>query len=803
MSLGRELTSGWSLVADECADGSAAARSDQSTSSGWRAFKSALLLGTASCIAYPASAQQAPEAVPLPPLNVEASAKKKAAAKKGAAKKAAPTQAVSPMPQPAPTQATTQQADPSANPYANPNAPYQVQQSGAGQLTEPLVNTPKTVTAIPQEVIEDKGATTLRELARQTPGVTIHAGEGGASFGTNFEIRGYNARNDIFVDGIRDPGNIGRDIFALQQLEIYKGPSGVLSGRGTPGGAFNFITKEPVLNYNFYEVETTVGTDETFRTTLDANQVVTRDFAVRANILYNQNEVAGRDFTEDERWGGLLSAKATPSDDLSITLDYYRYRADGLPDWGVPVSRTARVPFTELGVDRDNWYGQLSLDYIKDESDVGTATVVANLSDNITLTNKTRIGSNLSDYIATAARPGAAQLNINGVTDTTNPQRVQDTTLYANQTVLDVRFVTGSWKHTVVAGLDLSREEMGRYANTIVTNGVTTTSIRNPNPYRNPRQKVGKSLVFDATIDNVGVYIGDTIHLNDQWIVNGGVRLDNFKRDQVGGPGQANNTAKVEENLVSWHAGIVYKPIPIASIYAAIATSETPIGNELDSTSGEYNGLTRFNAALDPEKATGIELGTKWELFDRRLLATAAIFQTDKDDARTNRGVNAAATPLAIGNQGEYRVRGIELGVAGNVTDAWSVFGGVVLLNTEVLDSDLPAEIGRRMANTPLTQFALLSKYQLTDQLAVGGQAIYQTEFYAGHFAQNDTFYHSVPYWRFDAFAEYEINKNWEVIVQGLNLTDEVYYDAIYQGANSFAYVAPGRAGYLTVKWKY
>jgi catecholate siderophore receptor len=813
--MGGELTNGWSLVADNSGDGSAVARSDQRASPSWRALKSALLLGAASCIAYPASAQQAPEAVPLPPLNVEATAKKKVAAKKGAAKKSAPTQAVSPTPQPAPTQATTQQADPAANPYANPNAPYQVQQSGAGQLTEPLLNTPKTVTAIPQEVIEDKGATTLRELARQTPGVTIHAGEGGASFGTNFEIRGYNARNDIFVDGIRDPGNIGRDIFALQQLEIYKGPSGVLSGRGTPGGAFNFITKEPVLNYNFYEVETTVGTDETFRTTLDANQVVTRDFALRANIMYNQNEVAGRDFTEDERWGGLLSAKARPSDDLSITLDYYRYRADGLPDWGVPVSPAARVPFTELGVDRDNWYGQLSLDYIKDESDVGTATVVANLSDSVTLTNKTRIGSNLSDYIATAARPDpATQSNINGLTNTTNPQRVQDTTLYANQTELEAKFVTGSWKHTVVAGLDLSREEMSRYANTIVPPGAVTTSIRNPNPYRGPRQKTGKSLVFDATIDNVGVYIGDTIHLTEQWIVNGGVRLDNFKRDQVGGPNNAataaaaatnifNNTAEVEENLVSWHAGIVYKPIPIASIYAAIATSETPIGNELDSTSGEYNGLTRFNAALDPEKATGIELGTKWELFDRRLLATAAIFQTDKYDARTNRGVNAAATPLAIGNQGEYRVRGIELGVAGNVTDAWSLFGGVVLLNTEVLDSDLPAEIGRRMANTPLTQFALLTKYQLTDQLAVGGQAIYQSEFYAGHYAQNDTFYHSVPYWRFDALVEYEINKHWEVLVQGLNLTDEVYYDAIYQGGNSFAYVAPGRAGYLTVKWKY
>jgi catecholate siderophore receptor len=658
----------------------------------------------------------------------------------------------------------------------------------------------------------------LRELARQTPGVTIHAGEGGASFGTNFEIRGYNARNDIFVDGIRDPGNIGRELFAIQQLEIYKGPSGVLSGRGTPGGAFNFITKEPVLNFNFYEVETTVGTDETFRTTLDANQVVTRDFAVRANIMYNQNEVAGRDFAEDERWGGLLSVAAKPTDDVLITLDYYRLRADALPDWGVPVSPTARVPFTEVGVDRDNWYGQLSLDYLRDESDVGTATIIAKLADNITLTNKSRIGSNLNDYIATAARPDpVTQTNINGLTNTTNPQRVQETYLYANQTELNYKFRTGGWRHEVVAGLDLTREEMGRYTNVIVPTAnpapPTTTSILNPNPFRNPRQKIGTSLVFDATIDDVGVYIGDTIHLTDQWIINGGVRLDYFRRDQIGGftaagnttAAQAafNNTANVEENLLSWYAGIVYKPIPISSIYAAIATSESPIGNELDSTSSEYNGLTIFSAGLEPEVATGIEFGTKWELFDRRLLATAAIFQTDKDNARTNRGVNNAATQLAIGNQGEYRVRGIELGVAGNITDAWSAFGGIVLLNTEVLDSDLPQEIGRRMANTPLTQFALLSKYELTEQLAVGGQAIYQSEFYAGHFAQNDTFYHSVPYWRFDAFAEYEFNKNWEVMIQGINLTDALYYDAIYQGGNSFAYVAPGRAGYATVKWKY
>jgi catecholate siderophore receptor len=772
-------------------------------------FKSGLLLGSATIMAYSANAQEAPKPAPLPPLNVETTAKKKAPAKKAVAKKkAAPAQ--SPPPQAPPASSETVEAAPvaaGANPYANPDAPYKVESSGSGKLTEPLVNTPRTVTALPKEVIQDKGAFSLRELARQTPGVTIHAGEGGASFGSNFEIRGFNARNDIFVDGIRDPGSIGREVFALEQLEIYKGPSGVLSGRGTPGGAFNFISKRPDLYQSFYEVETTVGTDETFRTTLDANQVVTPDFAARANIMYHQADVAGRDFTEDERWGGLLSATARVTEDVKVTLDYYRLRSDGLPDWGVPVNPTAKVPFTELGLDRDTFYGQLSLDYITEESDVGTATIVAKLSDNITLTNKSRYGENLQDFIATAARPApigpGIQDDINGLTNTTNPNRRMETQLFANQTELSAKFWAGGVKHHVLAGVDVSRETIDRYANTISPAGTVAVPIINPDPFRDPRVKTGRSLTYSADITDVGVYIGDTIHLTDQWIINGGVRYDDFERDQVGGPTQPNNTAKVNEGLVSWHAGIVYKPIPIASVYAAVATSEAAIGNEIDSTGGEYNGLTIFNAGLGPEETTGYEIGTKWELFDRRLLATAALFQTTKDNARTNRGVNNANVPLEVGNAGEYRVQGIELGVAGSITDRWSAYGGIVLMDTEVLASDEPAEIGRRLANQPLTQFALLSKYELTDQLTVGGQAIYQSEFYAGHYAVHNERYHSVSYWRFDALAEYEFNEHWSVELLGTNLTDEVYYDAIYQGANSFAFIAPGRAGYATVKWKY
>ncbi|MBN1361544.1 MAG: TonB-dependent siderophore receptor [Sedimentisphaerales bacterium] len=755
-------------------------------------FRSGLLLGSATIMAYSANAQEAPKPAPLPPLNVETTAKKKAPAKKAAAKKkAAPAQ--SPAPQ-APSAAETVEAAATAagaNPYANPDAPYKVERSGSGKLTEPLVNTPRTVTALPKEVIEDKGVTTFRDLARETPGISIGAAEGGASFG-NFFIRGFNARGDIFVDNIRDPGNITREAFGIEQIEIYKGPAGGIGGRGTIGGAVNIITKQADLYHDFYEVETTVGTDSTFRTTIDANQTVTPDFAVRTNLMYNQNDVAGRDFADSERWGGFISATATPSDTLKISLDYYRFRNDATPDWGVPINAATRVPYTENGLPRENWYGQIGLDFFEESSDIGTATIVAKLTDNVTVTNRSRVGTNSLDYVAT----GATGVNAAGDVTLNHPQRDQTADMFVNQTEVNAKFYTSGWKHTLVAGIEFSREQFERYSYAVT--GPNTTSLFNPDPYRNTQFISAKNFVYDAKVNTTGVYVADTIHLTDQWIVNGGVRFDDFERDQVGAT--AANTAKVEADLWSWHAGIVYKPIPISSFYAAFATAQSPIGSDLDATGAQYNGLSTTLVDVPPQEAESYEIGTKWELFDRRLLATAALFHTHVDNARTNDNVTPTDPSNAF--QGEYEVQGVEFGVSGNITNRWSAFGGFVYLDSEVLGSANPLDIGQPLANVPEMQFSLLSKYKLTDRFTIGGQAIYSDKVWAGHLARNQTFRHTVDWWRFDAFAEYQLTDNIEIEVTGLNLTDELYYDAIYQGSG-FSFVAPGRAGYVTVKYKY
>jgi catecholate siderophore receptor len=752
---------------------------------------------TAACLlaASPATlalAQGTSSQSTLPPLSVESKAARKKAP-------SAPSSAPSVAPVAAP-QLTPEEK--SANPYANPDAPYKVEQSASPKITQPVADTPQTITAIPKEVIEDKAATSLRELARQTPGVTLGFAEGGSAFGDAIYIRGFNARNQIYVDGLRDFGNGSREVFAIEQVEIYKGPGNVISGNANPGGSVSLVTKAPNERNNFYNLSTMFGTDHTIRTTADVSQVVGPGLAVRGNIMYNENEVAGRDITDDQRWGGFLAVTARPTDAFKITVDYYRLRTDGIPDWGVPININTRVPWTENGVNRSTFYGNALRDFIHNDVDAVTVKAEAKLSENTKLTSRTRYTRTEIAYV-TSFPQGTAGPNVN----IGNPQRFQDTDALAHQSELTFKFNTGAWRHTLVTGVEVAKVEMDRFNYSGLVSPPSGVPLFNPDPYRglaNPAlNNVGPLTPnYDATIDTKSAYLLGTIKPSEQWFINGGIRFDHFERSQ--NSPNPNNVASREDNLVNWNAGIVYKPLPIASFYAAVATASNPIGAELDSTGVQYGGLTIGSSVLEPEKSIGYEIGTKWELFDRRLLATAALFHTDRKNARENTSAcNNVTLDCTAADTGAYRVRGIELGVQGNVTERWMIYGGLVVMQTEVTESALLTNVGRRVANIPKQQFNLLTRYRLTDKLTIGGQAIYASEVYAGHLAAADNGYHTVPFWRFDALAEYKFTENFSAMVNAVNLTDELYYDALYQSNTANAFVAPGRAAYLTLNWKY
>jgi catecholate siderophore receptor len=706
-----------------------------------------------------------------------------------AARRAQPAQ-VAPVPFP---NAGVLSAD--RNPYADAAAPYKVDRMSGSKFTEPLLNTPRTVTVLSKEILQDKGATSLKDIARSTAGVTLGTGEGGNAFGDRFFIRGFDARNDVFIDGIRDPAISIRENFFTEQVEILRGPASTLAGRGTAGGAINIVTKEASTEKSFYNAETTFGTDATKRFTVDVNQKISPTLAVRVDGLYQEANVAGRNYVFDDRWGTLAAVKWTPVDAVKVTANYVHTNLNGLPDFGVPYNRTARAPSTDINVPRETYYGFVNRDFQKAQQDFGTLTAEVKLTPDITLSNRSRAARSVLDYIGTLpSNPTATTVNL------ASQSRYQVTDVLANQSDATFKFDTGPIKHALVTGAEFSQEKVMRdtYAGLTAElagfqtgNSITVPLLAPPNlqPFTMAPRRANNPT--NITVDTKSVYAIETANYQDFIILNGGARFDDYN---ITGQ-NATATTSVKSGMFNYNLGAVVKPLPYASLYAAYATSSNPVGAELDASGTAYGGLvvnsTTFQA-LSPEQNKAAEIGTKWELFDRHLLLTGALFQTDKTNARETSGATIIAGAA-------YRVRGIDLGAAGKITDRWSVFGGLVLMDSRVEKSIDPTQIGVQLANIAHQSFNLLTKYRIGDPWEIGAQATYASKIYGGTLgATNGNVL--PPHWRFDGFVEYKVDKNFTAKLSANNIFNTVYYDAFYRSNSPFVFIAPGRSVLLTLR---
>jgi len=452
------------------------------------------------------------------------------------------------------------------------------------------------------------------------------------------------------------------------------------------------------------------------------------------------------------------------------------------------------------------------------------------------------------DYIGTLPeRPVVTAANPANWTLSANPQsRFQPTNVFVNQTEAAYKFGIDAWRHTAVAGVEISaeRSSIDKYAGLSSealpggANGsgsVSGVNIFNPQ-YTGTPFGAEPTLAGHPTrinIDTKSVYLLDTANYNDFIILNGGIRYDDY-HIATSGYGTVNNvqnvfgTQSLDSGLTNYNLGAVVKPLPYVSLYAAYATSANPVGAEFDGTSATYGGLAPIlngnsNQIFGPEKNRAAEVGTKWELFDRHLLVQASLFQTWKDNARESQNVTAAtATPSCpytatagtvscITAGAAYWIRGIDIEAAGKITDKWSVFGGVVLMQSEVTKSLAPSpqpllyasNVGLPLANIAHQSFNLLTKYQVTDIWEVGAQATYRSKIYGGTLLAANQGTSLPDYWRFDAFTEVKINPNWKVKLAVNNITNQLYYDALYQSATPFVFVAPGRVAYLTLSARY
>ncbi len=804
---------------------------------------------------------------PLPPVTVDApvTRPRPAASKpspdqlrarsalRRAARRSQPAQ-VAPVPFP---NAGALSAD--RNPYADAAAPYKVDHlQASGKFPEPLLNTPKTVTVLSKEVLADENATSLKQAVLNAAGVTLGTGEGGNAFGDRFFVRGFDTRNDVFIDGVRDSGVSVRENFFTEQIEILRGPGSSFAGRGTTGGAINIVTKQATTEKSFYNMDTTFGTDSTKRVTLDVNQVISPTLAIRAGGLFQDAGIEGRNFTTDDRGGGFVALKWTPVDAVKVSANYVHTDIHGLPDFGVPYYRpgstgisgqifttTAGGPSPDFGVNRNNFYGFADRDFFSVRQDIGTLNTEVQITPDLVISDKVRASHSLLNYIGTIPESP----NLAAGTLTANPQsRYQPTDVVANQTEATYKFDTNGWHHTAVAGVEISREISSIDTYTGLSSealpggfsgagSLSAVSISNPQytllPF--PGTPMLTGLPTKIAIDTTSGYLLDTANYRDLLILNGGIRYDDYNI-KTSGFGTVNGVAGIfgqqaaEFGMPNFNLGLTLKPLPISSVYVAYATSSDPVGSEFDGTSANYGGLApvvngNSNQIFGPQKNTAIEVGNKWELFDRHLLVSGALFQTNVTNARESVNITSPATataacPYPTGTVGTvpcisagaaYEIHGVDLEVAGKITDKWSVFGGLVLMKSEVTKSLVPpanlalfsSNVGLPLANIANQSFSLLSKYQLNDTWELGGQAVYRSKIYGGTLLAANQGTSLPSFWRFDAFAEAKINQNWQVKLFVNNIFNKLYYTALYQSATPFVLEAPGRTASVMISARF
>ncbi|MCL6247533.1 TonB-dependent siderophore receptor [Acinetobacter sp. ANC 4945] len=697
-----------------------------------------------------------------------------------------------------------------------------VDKSANAKFVAPLLDTPKSVSVISKQLIEDTQVTTLSDALRTVPGITLGAGEGGNPNGDRPFIRGYNSESSMYVDGVRNSSSQNREMFAIEQVEVTKGSASAMGGAGTSGGSINMVSKVAKKGDSL-EGSVAAGTDNYQRITLDGNKDFGNGIAARVAVMGHHNEKAGQsDGAEYARVGIAPSITFGLDTPTRATLSYYYLKSDDTPDSGVPYWNAADKTATgkPLNAKQGIYYGWLDRDFQKQENQSGTLKLEHDLTDNITISNTAVYSNSKNDYLWTQPDDSKKNLATDQVWRRVN-SRISDTDTFTNQLSMFGKFNTGSLIHSFNTGAEYSKTESDKGNYTVANskgqtgggvgssggcNGQTAvsseywcTSAFNPNskdPWLGTTTANKKTTTTES--ENTSVYFLDNIEITPKWLIDLGIRWDKFETEMLTHATNVKVKNDGDNDFFNYQAGVTYKPTENGAIYASYATSTNPVGVDLGDGS-EAISATLNN--LDPEEVKTYELGTKWDLLDKKINLTAAVFRTEKTNTR------ATDSSGNTQNIGETRVDGIELGANGNITDKWAVSLGYTYLDSELVDAGFTkntdgsyspsANNGNQVQNVAKNSATLWTTYQVLPQLTLGAGAIAMDKVYGD--AANTKF---VPgYVRYDAMARYNVNKNVDLQLNVNNLSDERYFTKAY--ASHYATEAEGRSAVLSVNFKY
>ena len=656
------------------------------------------------------------------------------------------------------------------------------------KYSAPLSETPQTIQVIPRTLLEEQGAQTLTDALRNVPGITMQAGEGGGASNTSgdmFNMRGFSANNSLFVDNVRDDGLIARDVFNLEQVEVFSGPTGSDVGRTNAAGYINLATKTPNLD-GAQSATFSVAGNEQVRATFDVNQPIRLgepgtflgSAAIRVNALWQDGGVPGRDYTERESKAFAPSIAFGLGTPTRATLSAQIMRQDNLADYGLPGAASPIGPLTATSVlapqpvDQSNYYGSPDYDYDKVEQDSITLRLERDIAPSFTVRNQTRYNATTREAVITSIGNVAAYDPATNRVALSRQANTRENEIFSNQTSVGARLTTGRIRHEISGGLEIASES--QFAPTLTGAGTRApVDVNNPDVFSPvlDMNVVPTGASSRGSTDTVALYLFDAFDLGPRVRVNGGIRVERYETRSraISAPGVPTDLSG-DGTLVSGKAGLVFRLNQQGNLYVSYGSSLTPPGSaNFQLNAGATN---QNNPNVDPQESRNYEVGTKWDLAGARLQLTGAVFWTENTNVIYV--VDGTAIPPIFNQDDGQRVSGTTVSLVGRITPWWDVTMSAQYMDSEV-QSQNPATNGNRLALAPEMSCNLWTTIRVARNIRFGAGLRYTDDAFIN--TANTT---AIPgYTIADALVEVPLGARLIVRLNAYNITDREYIRGI------------------------
>ncbi|MDG1453381.1 MAG: TonB-dependent siderophore receptor [Methylophilaceae bacterium] len=650
-----------------------------------------------------------------------------------------------------------------------------------------LRDVPQAITVITQDVIKDQSMQSIADTVRYVPGVTASLGEGNRDA---VVFRGNQTTSDLFIDGMRDDVQIYRDLYNTDRIEVLKGPNGMIFGRGGAGGVMNRVTKkagwDPVKDLSL-----TYGAWNQKRIAGDYSEGLSNEVAFRVNAVYEDAD-SYRNGVNLERFGITPTITIAPDENTTIYLTTEYFKDKRISDRGVPslvnASGENRRPFN-IG-DEDQFFGNAALSPTESETTAFNAIIEHTFANKVKIRNNTRYANYNKFYqniYANSPVSGAGTLTLSGYRDETDRVNI------INQTDVTIPFSTGQLNHKFLVGAEIVKQDDKNSRLTMPN--VAGISASNPTITGN-----FNTLARDQETDvsSRAFYVQDQIELSSKWQVVAGLRRDIFDTDYTNKTNPANVlTVKTTDAFWSPRAGLIFKPTNNTSLYTSYSLSyATRAGDQLTGFRGSENRPELFQ----PEKFINKEIGVKWDI-NPNLSFTAATYLLERENLIARDPNVGGATVLIDGQE----TKGVELSLAGNLTDKWSVIASYTYQDGEITKDqgaagDISIQKGSELAETPDHSYALWNKYEINGTWAVALGVVGRSEMYAAIPQVGDSTVLQ-GYTRYDAAIFAKLSEKAQLQFNLENLTNKEYAISSHNNNN----IMPGApiSGRVTLNYSF